>query len=73
MTHVYYKNSDFCLIMFDLMNRKSFEACARWKLDLDEKYSFYDGSKCPCLLIGNKVGHNLFLILFCLKHIKKIL
>lgn len=54
MTHVYYKNSDFCLIMFDLMNRESFQACAKWKTDLDEKYRLSDGSKCPCLLIGNK-------------------
>ncbi|RMZ98238.1 ras-related Rab-7L1-like [Brachionus plicatilis] len=54
MTHVYYKNSDFCLIMFDLMNRESFQACAKWKTDLDEKYRLADGSKCPCLLIGNK-------------------
>ena len=54
MTHVYYKSSDFCLIMFDLNNRESFKACARWKRDLDEKYRLDDGSKCPCLLIGNK-------------------
>lgn len=55
MTHVYYKNSDFCLIMFDLNNLESFKACARWKRDLDDKYRLEDGSKCPCLLIGNKV------------------
>ena len=54
MTHVYYKNADFCMIMFDLSNRESFRACARWKADLDEKYTLEDGSKCPCLLIGNK-------------------
>ena len=56
MTHVYYKNSDFCLVMFDLMSRESFKACARWKADLDEKYVLEDGSKCPCLLIANKVS-----------------
>jgi GTPase SAR1 family protein len=71
MTHVYYKNSDFCLIMFDLMNRKSFESCAKWKLDLDEKYSFYDGSKCPCLLIGNKVIPNLNNIVFIFENCSK--
>jgi hypothetical protein len=60
MTHVYYKNSDFCLVMFDLMNRDSFLACAKWKLDLDEKYRMKDGSPCPCLLIGNKVNNNFF-------------
>jgi len=37
------------------MNRESFKACAKWKIDLDEKYQLEDGSKCPCLLIGNKV------------------
>jgi hypothetical protein len=41
--------------MFDLNNRKSFEDCAKWKQDLDDKYRFDDGSKCPCLLVGNKV------------------
>lgn len=56
MTHVYYKSADFCLIMFDLNNRESFRACARWKKDLDDKYRLEDGSKCPCLLIGNKVS-----------------
>ena len=55
MTHVYYKNADYCLIMFELNNRKSFEDCAKWKEDLDNKYRLNDGSKCPCLLVGNKV------------------
>lgn len=54
MSHIYYKDSDFCLILFDVTNRKSFEECAKWKLDLDEKYRMIDDSKCPCLLIGNK-------------------
>lgn len=58
MTHVYYKNSDFCLVMFDLTNRESFKACAKWKADLDEKYCLDDGSNCPCLLIGNKCDLN---------------
>lgn len=56
MTHVFYKNADFCLIVFDISNRESFEACARWKMDLDEKYEMENGMKCPCLLIGNKVS-----------------
>ena len=55
MSRMYYKNADFCLIMFDLMDRESFKACAKWKKDLDDKYRMEDGSKCPCLLIGNKV------------------
>jgi GTPase SAR1 family protein len=82
MTNVYYRNADFCLIMFDLTNRDSFEACSRWKNDLDIKYKLSDGfyfffinitmifknnrkmyiiffhnkgTKCPCLLVGNKV------------------
>jgi GTPase SAR1 family protein len=43
MTNVYYRNADFCLIMFDLTNRDSFEACSRWKNDLDIKYKLSDG------------------------------
>ena len=55
MTHVFYKDADFCLIIFDISNRDSFEACAKWKQDLDEKYVKDNGTSCPCLLIGNKV------------------
>ena len=69
MTHVYYKNADYCLIMFDLTNKESFEACAKWKLDLDQKYRLADGSKCPCLLIGNKV--NILFLFFLLDPSKK--
>jgi len=55
MTNVYYKNADFCLVMFDLTNRESFEACSKWKQDLDLKYKLDDvDSNCPCLLVGNK-------------------
>ncbi len=54
MTHVFYKDADFCLIVFDITNRETFEACARWKNDLDNKYEMENGQKCPCLLIGNK-------------------
>ena len=55
MTHVFYKEADFCLIVFDITSRDSFEACARWKKDLDDKYVMDNGLTCPCLLIGNKV------------------
>lgn len=43
MTNVYYRNAEFCLIMFDLTDRHSFEACSKWKLDLDLKYKLSDG------------------------------
>ena len=67
MTHVYYKNADFCLIMFDLTSRESFQACARWKKDLDDKHRMEDGSKCPCLLIGNKVSFENIVCFFNLE------
>merc|ERR1739845_12760 len=54
MTHVFYKDAEFCLIVFDLTKRESFEACAKWKKDLDDKHTLENGEKCPCLLIGNK-------------------
>ena len=56
MSNMYYKNTNFCLIMFDLTDLETFKACAKWKRDLDEKFRMENGKKCPCLLIGNKVG-----------------
>ena len=55
MTHVFYKDAEFCLIVFDITNRESFLAVSKWKKDLDDKYTLENGTKCPCLLIGNKV------------------
>ena len=55
MTHVFYKEAEFCLIVFDITNRESFLAVSKWKKDLDDKYTLENGTKCPCLLIGNKV------------------
>jgi GTPase SAR1 family protein len=55
MTHCFYKDADFCLVIFDITNRESFLACAKWKKDLDDKYMLKSGKSCPCLLIGNKV------------------
>ena len=57
MTHCFYKDADFCLVIFDITNRESFLACAKWKKDLDDKYMLKSGKSCPCLLIGNKVYH----------------
>ncbi|XP_026685639.1 ras-related protein Rab-7L1-like [Diaphorina citri] len=54
MSRVYYQNSDGCIIMFDLTNRKSFESVVQWKHDLDSKCILDNGAMLPCLLLASK-------------------
>lgn len=54
LTRVYYQNSDGCIIMFDLTNRKSFESVVQWKHDLDSKCILDNGAMLPCLLLAGK-------------------
>uniref|UniRef100_A0A8D8VT43 Ras-related protein Rab-7L1 n=2 Tax=Cacopsylla melanoneura TaxID=428564 RepID=A0A8D8VT43_9HEMI len=54
MSRVYYQNSDGCIIMFDLTNRKSFESIIQWKHDLDSKCILDNGAMLPCLLLASK-------------------
>ena len=40
--------------MFDLNNKKSFEALDKWKKDALDKVQCSDPSKFPFVLVGNK-------------------
>ena len=55
MTRVYYKDTNACIIMFDLTQRSSFENTCKWKKDLDAKCTLPDGRPVPCVLLANKV------------------
>ncbi|KAL8575463.1 hypothetical protein ACOMHN_013014 [Nucella lapillus] len=54
MTRAYYRNAQGCVLMFDLTDQASFYRVASWKEDLDSKCRLPDGSRLPCLLLGNK-------------------
>lgn len=54
MTRVYYKDAHACIVMFDLMQRTTFQNAVKWKKDLDSKCQLSDGSTVPCLLLANK-------------------
>ena len=56
MTRVYYKDTNACIIMFDLTQRSSFENAYKWKKDLDSKCTLPDGHPVPCILLANKVN-----------------
>ena len=56
MTRVYYKDTNACIIMFDLTQRSSFENACKWKKDLDAKCTLPDGRPVPCVLLANKVS-----------------
>ena len=42
------------IVVFDLLDRRSFEAAAKWKKDIDDKIELPNGAKLPVLLLGNK-------------------
>merc|ERR1711916_108951 len=54
MTRVYYKESAACVIVFDITERRTFEAVAKWKQDLDAKVHLANGEPVPCILLANK-------------------
>jgi Ras-related protein Rab-7L1 len=55
MTHVYYKDSHGCVIMFDLSNRSTLNNAIKWKKEVDSNYTAPEEKKFPCILIANKV------------------
>jgi hypothetical protein len=63
MTRVYYKDAHGCVIMFDITNRNSFINILKWKRDVDSKCSLPDGRPIPCMLLANKVGQLIFLLI----------
>jgi GTPase SAR1 family protein len=52
---VYYKDSNGCLILFDLSNKATFNNAIKWKSDVDLLCTGPGGRKLPCILIANKV------------------
>ncbi len=54
MSRAFYTHAGGAIVVFDLLERKSFEAAAKWKKDIDDKIELPNGSKIPVLLLGNK-------------------
>ena len=54
MTRVYYKEGAACVIVFDVTERRTFEAALKWKADLDSKVHLPNGDPVPCILVANK-------------------
>eukprot|EP00732_Lithocolla_globosa_P007447 Lithocolla_globosa_v1_NODE_9534_length_694_cov_6.644757.p1 type:complete len:210 gc:universal NODE_9534_length_694_cov_6.644757:637-8(-) len=54
MTRVYYKEANACVIVFDITQRRTFQAVIKWKKDLDSKVHLPNGEPIPCLLLANK-------------------
>jgi GTPase SAR1 family protein len=55
MTRVYYREAVGCIIVFDVTRASTFDAVAKWKVDLDGKVQLADGNRVPCILLANKV------------------
>ncbi|CAF1157258.1 unnamed protein product [Adineta ricciae] len=54
-THLFYKDADAFLIVFDVNKPSTLENDAlKWKLDLDRKVKSVEDKRIPCFLIGNK-------------------
>lgn len=54
LSRAFYMFSNGAIVVFDLGDRASFEAAARWKRDIDDKIELRNGLKVPVLLLGNK-------------------
>jgi len=54
LSRAFYMFSNGAIVVFDLRDRASFEAAARWKKDIDDKIELRNGQKIPVLLLGNK-------------------
>lgn len=54
LSRAFYTHALGAIVVFDLMDRNSFESAQKWKRDIDEKIELPNGRKIPVLLLGNK-------------------
>ena len=50
----FYRNSQICVLVFDLTNPTSFDNLEKWRQEFLERLNPPDGDKFPFILIGNK-------------------
>ena len=50
----FYRNSDICILVFDLTNEDSFKNVESWRNDFLKVLEPPDGDKFPFVLLGNK-------------------
>jgi len=58
MTRVYYKEATAACIVFDISNRRSFQAVPKWKKDVDAQVHLPNGMPVPTILLANKCDLN---------------
>ena len=54
LSRAFYSHASCAIVVFDILDRSSFEVTARWKRDIDDKVELPNGQKLPVLLLGNK-------------------
>jgi len=54
MTKVYYRNATAAMIVYDILEKKTFESVENWRKDIKEKLDDEAGDRIPILLVGNK-------------------
>ena len=56
--HAFYRGSDCCALVYDITDRKSFEALSRWRDNFFENAGPSDPESFPFVVIGNKSDLN---------------
>jgi len=54
LSRIFYTHAVAAIVVFDLFDRKSFDAAINWKEDIDAKVFLPCGDPIPVLLLGNK-------------------
>ena len=53
--YAFYRGADCCILVYDITNRKSFEALQKWRDGFVENAGPEDVKNFPFLLLGNKL------------------
>jgi len=54
LSRIFYTHAVAAVIVYDMMDRDSFESAVKWKQDIDAKVFLPSGTKIPVLLLANK-------------------
>ena len=52
--HIFYRNTELCILVFDQTNIESFSHIERWRKEFLEGLNPPEGNKFPFILLGNK-------------------
>jgi len=54
LSRIFYTHAVAAVIVYDIMDRDSYESAVKWKQDIDAKVFLPSGAKIPVLLLANK-------------------